>query len=35
MDPLVYAGILERLTAQGYDVAGLRITRQPEEPAGP
>jgi len=35
MDPLVYSGILERLTAQGYDVARLQVTLQPQEPAGP
>jgi len=33
MDPHVYSGILERLTAQGYDVAKLRVTLQPQEPA--
>jgi len=31
MDPLVYAGILERLTAQGYDMARLRSTLQPQD----
>lgn len=35
MDPLVYSGILERLTAQGYDVGKLQVTLQPQEPAGP
>ena len=35
MDPLVYSGILERLTAQGYDVAKLQVTLQPQEPAAP
>ena len=35
MDPLVYSGILERLTAQGYDIAKLRVTLQPQEPAAP
>lgn len=35
MDPLVYSGVLERLTEQGYDVAKLRVTLQPQEPAGP
>ncbi len=35
MDPLVYSGILERLTAQGYDLAKLRVTLQPQEPAAP
>jgi len=35
MDPLVYSGILERLTAQGYDVSKLRGTLQPREPAAP
>lgn len=35
MDPLVYTGILERLTAQGYDVGRLRVTLQPQEPVTP
>lgn len=35
MDPLVYSGILERLTAQGYNVARLRVTLQSLEPAAP
>jgi apolipoprotein D and lipocalin family protein len=35
MDPLTYSGILERLTAQGYDIAKLRVTLQPQEPAAP
>lgn len=35
MDPRVYSGILERLTAQGYEIAGLRVTLQPQEPAAP
>ncbi len=35
MDPLVYSGILERLTAQGYDIAKLRVTLQPQEPPAP
>jgi len=35
MDPLVYSGILEHLTAQGYDIARLRVTLQPHEPAAP
>jgi len=35
MDPLVYSGILERLTAQGYDVARLQLTLQPRQPAAP
>ena len=35
MDPLVYSGILERLTAQGYDVAKLRVMLQPQESADP
>jgi apolipoprotein D and lipocalin family protein len=35
MDPLVYSGILERLSGQGYDVGKLRVTLQPQEPAGP
>ena len=35
MDSLVYSGILERLTAQGYDIAKLQVTLQPQEPAAP
>jgi len=35
MDPTVYSGILERLSAQGYDVGRLQITLQPQEPAAP
>ena len=35
MDALVYSGILERLTAQGYDVGRLRVTLQPREAAAP
>lgn len=35
MDPSVYAGILERLTAQGYDISRLQVTLQPEESAAP
>jgi len=35
MDPLVYSGILERLTAQGYDVAKLRVTLQPQKSVAP
>jgi apolipoprotein D and lipocalin family protein len=35
MDPLVYSGILERLTAQGYDITRLQVTLQPQEPAAP
>jgi apolipoprotein D and lipocalin family protein len=35
MDPLIYSGILERLTAQGYDVTRLRVTLQPREVAAP
>jgi len=35
MDPLVYSGILARLTAQGYDVGRLQVTLQPREPAAP
>lgn len=35
MDPLVYSGILERLTAQGYDVGKLQVTLQPQETAAP
>ena len=35
MDPLVYSGILERLTVQDYDVARLQVTLQPQEPAVP
>ena len=31
MPPLVYSQILERLTAQGYDVGKLRVTLQPAE----
>ena len=35
MDPPVYSGILERLTAQGYDISRLQLTLQPQEPAAP
>jgi len=35
MDPLVYSAILERLSAQGYDVSKLRVTIQPLEPDAP
>jgi apolipoprotein D and lipocalin family protein len=34
MDPSVYSGVLERLTAQGYDVGKLQLTLQPQEPGG-
>ena len=33
MDPPVYSGILERLTAQGYDIGKLRVTLQPQDQA--
>jgi len=33
MDPLIYSGILERLTGQGYDTSQLRVTLQPREPS--
>ena len=35
MDLLVYSGILERLTAQGYDIGRLQVTLQPREPDAP
>ena len=35
MNSAVYEGILERLTAQGYDVSRLEVTLQPQEQAGP
>lgn len=30
MDPMVYAGIIKRLSAQGYDVSRLKVTLQPK-----
>ena len=35
MDPVVYSGVLDRLTAQGYEVTRLRVTLQPTEPTAP
>lgn len=35
LDPAVYSGILERLTAQGYDIDRLQTTLQPPEAATP
>lgn len=34
LPPSIYAGILERLTSQAYDVSKLQLTLQPEEHAG-